>query len=382
MKRITAFLLVIFLVFGTVTTSAITEKEYREKRERLKNKIKQNNDKNKEAESIIGVEEKNIKSLDAEIRNKQSEIDSLSNDISVSEGNINAAKEEIDAMNQRLAEKEKLFTKRVRAMYMRGNVGYLSVLLNSKNIHDYLSNQSLVQLLLKQDQDLIKYISDGKEEVEAKKAEIEKEVEGLNQKKGAIEVAKKEQQKILNEKSNYIISLRQSVKQREKENEEFERDQKKLESEIQAARKKYSAQMKSVKYTGGKVGWPLAAYSRISSGYGYRGDPLGGRVAFHSGVDIPAPMGTSVLAGESGVVIYAGWMGSYGNLVVIQHSGALSTAYGHNSAIVVRVGQIVQKGQVVAKIGSTGRSTGPHCHYEVRINGRAVNPLGYVGRSS
>lgn len=243
MKRITAFLLVIFFVFGTVTTSAITEKEYREKRERLKNKIKQNNDKNKEAESIIGVEEKNIKSLDAEIRNKQSEIDSLSNDISVSEGNINAAKEEIDAMNQRLAEKEKLFTKRVRAMYMRGNVGYLSVLLNSKNIHDYLSNQSLVQLLLKQDQDLIKYISDGKEEVEAKKAEIEKEVEGLNQKKGAIEVAKQEQQKILNEKSNYIISLRQSVKQREKENEEFERDQKKLESEIQAARRKYSAQL-------------------------------------------------------------------------------------------------------------------------------------------
>ncbi|MCP5832366.1 hypothetical protein NL332_27520, partial [Klebsiella pneumoniae] len=84
-------------------------------------------------------------------------------------------------------------------------------------------------------------------------AEIEKEVEGLNQKKGAIEVAKQEQQKILNEKSNYIISLRQSVKQREKENEEFERDQKKLESEIQAARKKYSAQMRSVKYTGGKV---------------------------------------------------------------------------------------------------------------------------------
>lgn len=170
MKRLTAFLLVIFLVFGTVTASALTEKEYREKRERLKNKIKQNKDKNKEAESIIGVEEKNIRSLDAEIRNKQSDIDNLSNDISVSEGNINAAKKEIDEMNQRIAEKEKLFTKRVRAMYMRGNVGYLSVLLNSKNIHDYLSNQSLVQLLLKQDQDLIKYISDGKEEVEAKKS--------------------------------------------------------------------------------------------------------------------------------------------------------------------------------------------------------------------
>lgn len=380
MKKIITFVIAVMLVFTSVNTFALTEKEYKEKRKKLEEKIKSNKEQNKKDQDTIGVEQKNLQALDMAIRQKQSSINELSGQISEAEADIEAKEVEIQAMEDRIAKKEQLFTKRIRAMYMRGNAGYLSVLLNSKNIHDYLSNQSLVQMLLKQDQDLIKFISEGKDEVVKRKEEVEGKRDELNKNREKLEIAKAAEKEAREKKNAYIGSLKNTVALRLQEIEQMEKDSKKLESEIAVARRKYSQQLNKVTYVGGKVGWPLAGYYRVSSGFGYRGDPIAGRTAFHTGTDIPAPMGTPVMAAETGVVTYAGWMGSYGNLVVIQHSGSLSTAYAHNSSINVRVGQIVSKGQTVSRVGSTGRSTGPHCHFEVRINGRAVNALGYVGR--
>lgn len=380
MKKILSLIIIIVLIFSSVNTFALTEKEYKEKRKKLEQKIKSNKEQNKKDETTIGVEQKNLEALDMAIRQKQGIINQLSDQISVAEADIIKKESEIKEMEDRISAKEKLFAKRIRAMYMRGSAGYLSVLLNSKNIHDYLSNKSMVQMLLKQDQDLIKFISEGKDEIVKRKEEVEGTRDELNKSKEKLELAKAAEKEAREKKNAYIGSLKNTVALRLQEIEEMEKDSKKLESEIAAARRKYSQQLKRVTYVGGKVGWPLAGYFRVSSGFGYRGDPIAGRPAFHTGTDIPAPMGTPVMAAETGVVTYAGWMGSYGNLVVIQHSGSLSTAYAHNSSINVRVGQIVSKGQTISRVGSTGRSTGPHCHFEVRINGRAVNALGYVGR--
>lgn len=380
MKKIVSVLIAIILIFSSVNTFALTEKEYKEKRKKLEQKIKSNKEQNKKDQDTIGAEQKNLQALDMAIRQKQSTINQLSEKINEAEADIEEKEIEIKEMEDRIKTKEQLFTKRIRAMYMRGNAGYLSVLLNSKNIHDYLSNQSLIQMLLKQDQDLIKFISEGKDEVIKKKQAVEGRRDELNKNKENLEIAKAAEKEAREKKNAFIGSLKNTVALRLQEIEQMEKDSKKLESEIAAARRKYSQQLKKVTYVGGKVGWPLAGYTRVSSGFGYRGDPIAGRAAFHTGTDIPAPMGTPVMAAETGVVTYAGWMGSYGNLVVIQHSGSLSTAYAHNSSINVRVGQIVSRGQTISRVGSTGRSTGPHCHFEVRINGRAVNALGYVGR--
>ena len=127
--------------------------------------------------------------------------------------------------------------------------------------------------------------------------------------------------------------------------------------------------------------WPVEG--TLEGGFGGRRNPFGGPgYEFHSGQDIEAPMGAPVIAGASGKIAFVGWQNGYGQLVVVDHGGGLSTRYGHLSHIDVDMGQQVSRGQLVGKVGSTGRSTGPHLHYEVRINDQAVNPLQYLLTSS
>jgi len=123
--------------------------------------------------------------------------------------------------------------------------------------------------------------------------------------------------------------------------------------------------------------WPVLG--KLESGFGGRRNPFGGSgYEFHSGQDIEAPPGTPVVAGASGTVAFVGWQNGYGQLVVVDHGGGLSTRYGHLSHIDVELGQTVKRGEFVGRVGSTGRSTGPHLHYEVRINDEPVNPLQYL----
>lgn len=124
--------------------------------------------------------------------------------------------------------------------------------------------------------------------------------------------------------------------------------------------------------------WPVPGYSTISSPFGYRVHPVLGVSKLHTGIDIPAPTGTPAVAVASGTVIYSGVQGTYGNTVMIRHDNGLVSLYAHNSSLVVKVGDKVKKGQVVTKIGSTGRSTGPHLHFEIRVNGTPQNPLNYL----
>ena len=133
-------------------------------------------------------------------------------------------------------------------------------------------------------------------------------------------------------------------------------------------------------YTGGELEWPVTGRYYVSSDYVGRISPVGNGYEFHTGIDIPAPAGYEISAAEDGIVTTAGWINGYGNTVIINHGGGLSTLYGHNSEITVNQGDKIKRGDTVALCGSTGYATGSHCHFEVRISGEHTNPWEYLKR--
>ncbi len=150
-------------------------------------------------------------------------------------------------------------------------------------------------------------------------------------------------------------------------------------NELTKTLKSLQAERAKIAYASGAMMWPVSAdWTRISSDFGYRIHPVLGTQSFHGGIDIPAPNGSPIYAANSGVVIFAGYKGSYGNAVIIDHGGGIATLYAHSSKLYVNTGQEVARGDTVALIGSTGRSTGNHLHFEVRENGERVDPKKYL----
>jgi murein DD-endopeptidase MepM/ murein hydrolase activator NlpD len=131
-------------------------------------------------------------------------------------------------------------------------------------------------------------------------------------------------------------------------------------------------------YVGGEMMWPVPGQYKITSPFGNRLHPISKQYKMHTGIDISGPKGTPVVAAQTGTVVYANWFGSYGKAIIVDHGGGITTLYAHNDTINVSVGSVVKKGDNIALLGSTGYSTGPHLHFEVRINGEYVEPLTYV----
>jgi murein DD-endopeptidase MepM/ murein hydrolase activator NlpD len=172
------------------------------------------------------------------------------------------------------------------------------------------------------------------------------------------------------DKNHVLTSVRSQEAQDRKHVENLEAESAQLTARIQAAQSRSSSSQSSRPPSSAGFIWPTSG--TLTSGFGWRW----GRM--HEGIDIAAPTGTPISASASGTVIHAGWMGGYGNLVVIDHGNGLATAYGHQSSIAVASGTYVSQGQTIGYVGSTGHSTGPHLHFEVRVNGSPVDPLGYL----
>lgn len=167
--------------------------------------------------------------------------------------------------------------------------------------------------------------------------------------------------------------------------EELQKDQaslEELESELQDEADQLTSVIKNLQlaetYVGGEMMWPVPDHYTITSPFGNRFHPISKTYKMHTGIDISCPRNTDVVAAQSGTVIYSGWYSGYGKVIIVDHGGGYSTLYGHNDGLVGKVGQSVKKGELIAKSGSTGYSTGPHVHFEVRINGEYVDPLNYV----
>ena len=319
-----------------------------------------------------------IQELDDKIRKYESENKELASKLEVLETSVKETTKKLNTVTEDYSQKEKQLRNRLVALYEAGPILYIDVLLSSKTLSDFISRYYKILEIMEYDNRLIETVEQEKEEIELSKQKLDKETEELKTLKLKAEQSEVICKNIKTLQENYMAKLSNDEKELNEKITKYKTETIQIETrirEISMANGDYSIQ-----YTGGLMIWPVAKSGTvITSDYGTRQHPIQGVTNFHLGIDIGnAYYGTPAVAALGGVVTYAGELGSYGNCVIIQHGDGISTLYGHGQKVLTQIGAHVQQGDIIMEIGSTGNSTGPHLHFEVRINGATVDPLNYV----
>lgn len=312
-----------------------------------------------------------IKVLDQKIDQTEKEIGQISTDITLTQRKITQTKAELQLAEANINDKKDVLNARLRVMYKNGNVGYAEVLLDSANIVDLFSKLDMVRKIFNHDVDLLKYMKAQRDAVEIKKKTLESHQSRMMAMAQNMEIKQKELEKSRGEMSRVKSKLQQDNKQLEEQIDELNRYAQKIAEEIRRKQSKGE-------YVGGQMAWPAPGYTRVTSPFGNRIHPILKTKKLHTGIDIGIPSGKNVVAAGDGTVIHADWLGGYGKAVMIDHGGGIVTLYAHNSSLLVSEKDKVKRGDTIAKAGSTGMSTGPHLHFEVRKNGEFVDPLPWV----
>lgn len=349
--------------------------------QQLKDNDKEVKDKKEQVEQIK-EEQKDllvqIEELGAQINKLQSEINSLNSQISDCDAQITVKEDEIEQKQEDMEHQDQLLKERVVAIYKAGKVSMLDVFLGSDSLSDFLSKYNALSKIAEYDNALL-------EKIKLQKEEIEDLMKLLEEKKAQLAIDKKEVQT----KSTALSSSKSTLT---KKNSELESNKKALNASIDKIldeSAKISAEILKLQgngsYTGGEMAWPLPGFTKITSPYGMRLHPTLKVYKLHTGVDIAGLnssgvncYGKPIVAANTGKVIQAYYNTAYGNMIIIDHGGGISTLYGHASKLLVKVGDVVTRGQKIAQAGSTGYSTGPHLHFEVRIDGKTTDPLPYI----
>lgn len=386
------------------------------------NKQQEAVDKIKEAEVGKQKTQADLKQITTQIDSTTKEMYTVSSKIDQSEANLEENGKQLEAANKRIAERSDLLDSRVQLMYMNGNVSYLDVLFSATSFSDFLSRLDSIEVIANQDKKILEDHKRDKRLVLEKKKEIETELKEVRSLYAKLDETKQKLRSKQKEKDVMIASFDSKIEEMHGLSEEqdamlvqflqqrsdLEKDKlaevekeriKRQKAEEERRRKAAEAAASgsgsgnsgnsgnsnsssgSGPLSGGKFSVPLKVNYVITSEFGSRTDPITGRKgAFHSGLDMAAPGGSSIYAAESGVVILAEWWSGYGNCVIIDHGDGVWTLYGHirNGGIKVSKGDKVDVGDKIAEVGSTGQSTGNHLHFEVRINGEKVNPVRYL----
>jgi len=359
--------LITFLPTGASAQSAQSKLEQAQKQQKeLKDKINATQGK-------ISDNNKKRQAIDSEISKVQEKIDNLNSKIRVSNEKISEKQKELDVAEKNSKEQYDAYLHRAKMMVERGSVTYLEILLNSKSFGDLLSRLSVVKQIVKYDSNKLDELKAIEKKISDLKDELVKEKDAL------VELKKDEDAQMSTlsakraESQRLIDSLMADQSSYKKALEEQERAEANARAEINrlAGRSGYTG-----KYSGTMI-WPSSG--PMTSPYYMRVHPVTGKLRQHTGIDIGSPHGSNIVAAAAGEVIVAGYnAGGYGNYVVISHGSGITTLYAHASRLCVSVGQTVAQGEVIAKVGSTGMSTGPHCHFEVLVNGAHTNPLQYL----
>ncbi len=312
-------------------------------------------------------------------------IGDLSSQVSATQRKIDWNTIQLDAAKNSLKLHDDLLKKRLVDIYENGDLSYASVLLSARSFNDFVERWEDLRLLIAANERAVRVRKAAEARVAAVEADLERANMELQGEQEDQQRARSQLDGLASERQNLVAVAAQQRRHVATQVAQIEdlsaAEEAQLETliverqrELEAARRAHGIAGGGIA-PGGPVGtfsWPVTG--TITSPFGWRSNPFGGAPDFHPGLDIAAPTGTTVTAAAGGTVIMAQWYGGYGNYISIDHGGGYSTGYGHLSAIYVANGQTVARGQAIGAVGSTGASTGPHLHFEVRINGKAVDP--------
>lgn len=402
-RRLVVILVLIMVSLTVVQAFAGNMDDLKEKQNDVESRMNSTQKELKSTQDEAREVKKEIQRLDEEVNEATVELKKVTDQLEQLNKEIVKTTEELEEAEENLAIKTDEFNARLRTMYKNGNSGYIEVLLSASDISDLLSRNHMIQQIADYDRELIAYIKEQRDIIEDKKTELEAQRASVEVVKGEIESHKSELEEATRQKEVFMSRLQEDIDAFEKEYDELNSYADEISSQIRALQAKEEAARKAREAaaektsqtntgrsgggtstpnrntpTGGRFTWPVPSSSRLTSSFGYRIHPIFGTSKMHTGIDISAPSGTPIVSASAGTVIQTGWMGGYGLTVMVDHGGGIVTLYAHNSAVTVSTGQQVSAGQTISLMGSTGNSTGPHLHFEVRQNGNYVNPLPWI----
>lgn len=357
---------------NNTTNTAATDLQTQ--RNEIQNQMNEANEQLEGVQNDISENLQQVQKLDEKISNSQQELDELNKKIEDLENSSEEVEKKLKTAEENYDKQKKLLDSYLVAVQESSDTQYLDVLLSSKSISEFLSNYFLITELANSQVELLEDMQNKKNEIQQSKEKLDKNKEDLavikaNQTKTATVLANTK-----TVRENFISKLSDQEKDIQSKIDEYYAQFNAINSEIL----KLAQGGIATQYIGGELAWPVPGYTVISSNYGMRTHPITGVYKLHTGVDIRAPLGATFIAANDGIVTKASYNGAYGNMVIIDHGGGVSTLYAHGSEILVQVGQTVKRGEPVLKVGSTGYSTGPHAHFEVRLNGVVTNPMPYI----
>jgi len=329
-----------------------------------------------------------VQKLDSSLDSIQQKLDNLNAMIDEKSKEITETKAEL--VKAEAVEKEQYETmkKRIKFLYERGDTMYMEMILTSRSFGEFLNKNGYVQKLAEYDQKMLQEYQETKKAIDEYKKELEEEQQTLEEAKEAAKAEEASMETLISAKEQEIGVYEADISNKSALVKEYEAEIAAQTAAISALEKAVAEEKKRLeeanqavrKYDGGIFTFPAPSYKRVSDDYGYRIHPTLGVKQFHNGVDLAAPNGSPILAAYDGTVVAATYSSTMGNYIMLDHGDGLYTIYMHASSLGVSKGEEVSKGQQIAAVGSTGRSTGPHLHFSVRLNGAYQNPWNYISR--
>lgn len=413
LKGLAVFLCVVLLSTGMpVSVYATTDDELKEQKEAIDQSKEELGEAKEEKEAmqdtITGLENEKeelqeakddlseyVVQLDGQLVSLQGKLLELEIKIAEKQVEVDQINEQLRVAQETEANQYASMKMRIKFMYEKGDQSYMSMLFNAQNFSDMLNKAEYVEEISRYDRKMLEQYQQTKEAISLLKDQLEIEKAALAEAKEEALAKEGEMEDLIDAKNNQILEYESDINNKEKVIAEYEAELAAQTATIASLEKQIAAAEADLRekdvsgnyidplpstptYGGGGFCWPAPSYVRISDDYGYRIHPILNVQQFHSGIDMAAPGGSPILAATDGVVVAATYNATMGNYVMINHGNGLYTIYMHASALYVSAGQTVSKGQSIAAVGTTGRSTGNHLHFSVRLNGSYVNPWNYL----